>query len=148
MSRKGFFWGLVAGMAIMALLLVLVGGAIWGVRWERDGLSDKTVLRFRFDQRELPEGLAPRGLPHGFGLRGFPIRPGLPHRGIAWAALCCGPVLLLIFGGLVVLGLAGVRRLGLHCPVCDAIWGGPTERAEDTEAADEAVTAEDSAADS
>lgn len=146
MSRKGFFWGLAAGMAIMALLLVLAGGAIWGVRWASGKASNQTVLRFRIDPRELPEGLAPRGLPDRFGLRRFPTQPGLHHRGIGWAALCCGPVLLLIFGGLVAMACAGKHRIGLHCRLHDSFWVRRPPRGEEAEAEaeDETAAAEDS----
>jgi hypothetical protein len=110
-SRRGFFYGLLAGMVLMGLLAAVAGVVMVGVRWP---WGRALPLRGSAFHSRLTE----RGF--GFALPGRLLGVGLSRRPLGFAFFCL-PALLLIFGALVLFALAGRRWLG-HRPDRDHDW--------------------------
>lgn len=96
MSRKGFFSGLLVGIIVMGLLAAIAGAVIFGVRWSQ---GYTLPLRGRTFGPDLPER------SFGFGLRGRPF---------GFGAFLCGPALVFVFGGFLLLALIGTRSRWHH----------------------------------
>ena len=83
MSRRGFWFGLLAGMIVMGLLAATVAVVIGHYRWPAAGLGTL------------------RGRPFGVNPRGW-FNPRMPGRWLGFGAMLCGPLVLL--AGALLLG--------------------------------------------
>ena len=92
MSRKGFWFGLLVGLVVMALLASLSGFVILRLRGT---VGPALVLRRR------SFGWAPRGWRFGFGF---------PGRSFGFRPLLCALALLLVFGAVVLIAVFAGHR--------------------------------------
>jgi hypothetical protein len=100
MSKRGFWFGLLAGLVIMGLVVGTVAVVFLGARWAS---GSKVALRGRSLQVQPGE----RGPV--FGLRGC---GGMisPRSHFGLGALFCCPALFLILGGVALAAFFGRRR--------------------------------------
>ncbi len=118
MPKRQFWFGLVAGLVIMGLIVGTLAALGLGARWAS---GSRSTLRAR------PFGLQPGERGELFGLRD---RGAMTLRHFGVAALVCCPGLFLILGVLVVAGYLW-KRYGPHATHHDGALpaqadGGPT----------------------
>lgn len=98
MSRKGFWFGLIAGVVLMGLLAATIGAAAIAFRWLQGGMLPMHGQGFGFGLREGAKG---------FGFRGWGPGRGGHWKPFGFGALLCLHVPLLALGGLFVAAMVG-----------------------------------------
>ena len=105
MSRRGFFYGLVAGMVIMGLLAATIGAVIFAFRWSQGGTLPLHGRSFSFGFRGCAPGIGRHGMPFGLG------------------AFLCLHALLFTFGGLFLAAMVCKRVCWQRRDYHHDLWG-------------------------
>lgn len=100
MSRKEFWYGLVAGMVVMGVVAASIGAVLFAFRWSQGAMPALHGRTFGFGLREGTRG---------FGLRGWAPRVGRHVSPFGIGALLCLHVPLFALGGLFLAAVISRR---------------------------------------